>query len=277
MYPIKGTFIDEITYDIESQNWSLEDWREDLDNMQSVGINTVIFVRGFFDDKCIFPSKLLKNTEGVVDLLGFVLEECEKRNMKVYIGMYIKNLTWDFGDADNEIKMNEIFTDEIIERYSHYKSFYGWYIPHEVGNDILNIKDIFYHLSKMCKEKTPDKKVLISPFFYTNEDVIPKEECLSAEQTYHEWDKILSSCYQYLGIVSLNSSTNCCLSGLGPTSDISPFKTLKNCGSSSKLIFLINAPTLVTLLSFLVVQAFFSSSSDCSTIDLNLYIVNNLL
>ncbi len=189
-YPIKGTFIDEITYDIKDQKWTFENWAKDLDNMKAVGIDTVIFIRGFFCDKAIFPSKLLSNKDGVIDLADFILKECEKRDMKVFFGMYIKNLTWDDGDSENEIKMNDIFTDEVIERYSKYKSFYGWYIPHEVGNDVLNITDIFYSLSKMCKEKTPDKKVLISPFFYTN--VLVEKDEISPIDTFAEWDKIFT-------------------------------------------------------------------------------------
>ena len=59
--PITGTFIDEITYDIPSSNWSLEQWRRDLDNMQEIGIDTVIFIRGGFEDKAVFPSKMLGN------------------------------------------------------------------------------------------------------------------------------------------------------------------------------------------------------------------------
>jgi hypothetical protein len=43
------------------------------------------------------------------------------------------------------------------------------------------------------------------------------------------------------------------------------------------LVLLINFPNLVTLGSLLVVQAFSSSSSVCSVIDLNLYILNVLL
>ena len=42
--PITGTFIDEITYDIPSSNWTLEKWRRDLDNMQNIGIDTLISI-----------------------------------------------------------------------------------------------------------------------------------------------------------------------------------------------------------------------------------------
>lgn len=197
MYPIKGTFIDEITYDIPSQNWSFENWSKDLDNMQKVGIDTVIFVRGFFSSKAIFPTKLLDNSDNVKDLLGYILNECDKRNMKVYVGLYMKNLTWDYGDSDNEIKMNNIFIDEILEKYSFHKSFVGFYIPHEVGSNCLNICDIYYNVSKMCKEKAKDKKVLISPFFLT-EVLVPKNEALSIDQICKEWDDIFTKAGKYI-------------------------------------------------------------------------------
>ena len=58
-YPITGTFIDEITYDIPSSNWTLAEWKQDLDYMQEIGIDTVIFIRGGFEDKAIFPSNVL--------------------------------------------------------------------------------------------------------------------------------------------------------------------------------------------------------------------------
>ena len=35
-FPITATFIDEITYDIPSSNWSFDEWKQDLDNMKKV-------------------------------------------------------------------------------------------------------------------------------------------------------------------------------------------------------------------------------------------------
>ena len=207
-YPITGTFIDEITHDIPSSNWSDQDWCNDLDNMKSVGIDTLIIIRGGYNNKCIYPSKHFPHQKDQnEDFLDLILRESEKRDMKVFVGLYITNLTWNDGDAKTEIEKNELFTDEVIERYSKYKSFYGWYIPHEVGCDILNICDIFYYLAKMCKEKTPDKKVMISPFFYTNPDVIPENERLSAIDTYHEWDKILAKSGKYIDIASFQDGS----------------------------------------------------------------------
>lgn len=192
-YPITGTFIDEITYDIPSSNWSRKQWAKDLDNMKSVGIDTLVFIRGGFYNKAIFPSKNFPNLKDENDdFAGFILKEAEKRKMSVFIGLYITDLTWGDGDAETEIEKNKLFIDEVVERYGDSTAFKGWYIPHEVGNDVFNIKKIFSSLSALCKQKTPDKLVFISPFFLS--EVMVKDGFLSPQETYEEWDKILAPC-----------------------------------------------------------------------------------
>ena len=52
--PITGTYIDEVSVDIPSSNWSREQWIKDLDYMQEIGIDTVIFIRGGYKDKSVF-------------------------------------------------------------------------------------------------------------------------------------------------------------------------------------------------------------------------------
>lgn len=165
--PITATFIDEITYDIPSSNWSQEDWKNDLDNMKSVGIDTVVFIRGGFEDKTIFPSRVI-GTSGTPDFAGFILEESEKRDISVFFGLYVTNLEWNCGDWLNEIKINRAFIDEVWERYGDCPAFKGWYIPQECERERLNFSEILRGLSALCKDKAPDKKVLISPFFCTS-------------------------------------------------------------------------------------------------------------
>ena len=164
--PITGTFIDEITFDIPSSNWSHEQWKKDLDYMQEIGIDTVIFIRGGYEDKSVFPSKVL-GTHYADDLAGLIFDETSKRDMKVFFGAYISNGDWNRGDYATEIKINKEFVNEVYERYGEYPSFSGWYIPHEVTRDCLNITEIMAGLSAIFKDKTPDKKVMISPIFRT--------------------------------------------------------------------------------------------------------------
>lgn len=190
--PITGTFIDEITYDIPSSNWSAKQWKCDLDNMQEIGIDTLIFIRGGFEGKTIFPSKTI-GTPYCDDFAGFILEEASKRNMKVFFGLYISNLNWNNGDFMEETRINKLFIDEVADRYSHYPAFCGWYIPHEAAFDIFNIKDIMRNLSGLCKDRTPNKKVLISPFFKTS--ITHKTMLFTPEQHYEAWDEI----FDYIG------------------------------------------------------------------------------
>ncbi len=188
-FPITGTFIDEITYDIPSSNWTLKQWADDLDNMKAVGMDTLVFIRGGYEGRTIFPSKnffCLRED----DLVDFILQEAEKRDMKVFIGLYISNLTWNDGDVKGEIEANTKFIPEVVKKYGGYKSFAGWYVPHEVATDIYNIGRLTKNLAAMCKDKTPDKKVLLSPFF---KETTSNNQPFTPERFYDEWDDIFAS------------------------------------------------------------------------------------
>ncbi|MCQ3035239.1 MAG: DUF4434 domain-containing protein, partial [Bacilli bacterium] len=189
-YPITATFIDEITYDIVPQYWQEEEWKKDFDAMQEVGIDTVVIMRGVFYDKCLYPSKAFKDKKmDYNDFIGFVLEEASKRQLKVYIGLYISNLCWNDGDYEGEIRNNKLYIDEILERYGHYDCFIGWYLPHETGHNSYNIKETSRGLIDLIKARTPEKKIMLSPFFRAL-DYYP-EPRLTPEQTYEVWDDIL--------------------------------------------------------------------------------------
>lgn len=185
--PITGTFIDEITYDIPSSNWSREQWKKDLDYMQEIGIDTVIFIRGGLGNRSIFPSKVL-GTPYEDDFAGFIFEETSKRNMKVIFGLYISNINWNGGDDETEYRINKPFIDEVVSRYGDYPSFYGWYIPHETCCRHNNFEKIVLNMSKMCKDKTPEKKVLISPFFKSH--ICAPKTFMTPKEHYEEWDAL---------------------------------------------------------------------------------------
>lgn len=203
-YPITGTFIDDVTYDIPSSNWSHTDWQNDLDNMKDVGIDTLIFIRGGFEDKMIFPSENFAHITDD-DFAGFIFAEAEKRDMEVYMGLYISTINWNFGDTKGEFEKNRVFIDEVVERYNKYSSFKGWYIPHETSRNSLNIIEIMGGLAKMCKDKTPDKKVLISPFFPSS--VTAKKDVLDPERFYDEWDNIFSKCAKFIDICAFQDGS----------------------------------------------------------------------
>ena len=200
--PITGTFIDEITYDIPSSNWSRSQWRRDLDNMKRVGIDTLVFIRGGFYGKSIYPSRVL-GTESTDDFAGFILTEAEKRRMKVFMGLYISTIDWSGGDAASEIAINKRFIDEVYSRYSGIPSLAGWYIPQEASRDELNITEVMKGLSYTCKAKDDKMPVLISPYFNTH--VTGGD--FTVAQHAEEWHSIFSRCAQQIDICAFQDGS----------------------------------------------------------------------
>ena len=47
------------------------------------------------------------------DFLGFILEEAAKRDMQVFVGLYISNLTWNDGDYQFEVEQNKSYHIEM--------------------------------------------------------------------------------------------------------------------------------------------------------------------
>lgn len=205
-YPITGTFIDEITYDIPSSNWTNEQWAQDLDYMKEVGIDTLIVMRSVFYDKCIYPSKIFSTLKKQdEDFAGFILEEAAKRGMQVFMGMYISNLTWNDGDYQFEVEQNKKFLKEFLGRYKDMPAFKGWYIPQEGGSRAYNLKETMGAIAKLCKEVTPDKPVLISPFFRGRNHA--PNDYFTPKYTEKLWMEILSEGGQYIDYCAFQDGT----------------------------------------------------------------------
>jgi hypothetical protein len=189
---ITGTFLDEITWDIPSNNWGEEDWRLDFDAMQSIGIDTVIIIRPGLRDRCIFSSETL-GVRVDRDLATFFLEETARRNMSLFFGTYdsgnlFSGTGWDW---KLEFETNKRFIKEVWDRFGGYHSFAGWYLSHETCWNRLNMREIYQYMSSFCKDLSPDIPVLISPFYPTAKAVDSKE-ALSAEIFGKDWRKLLS-------------------------------------------------------------------------------------
>ena len=200
--PITGTFIDEITYDIPSSNWTKKQWCHDLDNMKKIGIDTLIFIRGGFYGRTLYPSKYF-GTERTEDFPGFIMTEAAKRKMDVYMGLYISSIDWSGGNAAGEIELNRRFIDEVYSRYHGISSFKGWYVPQEASKDELNITEVMKGLSYLCKAKDQNMPVLISPYFNT---------CVTGgnftiAQHAEEWHSIFERCAEQIDICAFQDGS----------------------------------------------------------------------
>ena len=81
---ITGTFLNEISFDIPSQNWGPGEWADDFSAMQAIGIDTVIIIKGGLRKQTVFPSKVI-GTHQQDDLAALFLEEAakEKNNAEI--------------------------------------------------------------------------------------------------------------------------------------------------------------------------------------------------
>ena len=208
-FPITATFIDEISMDIGSENFSIKEWKKELKTMKSVGIDTIVFIRGGMQDrnKCIYPSKVFPTYfDEENDFLGNMLKMAEKLKIKVFIGLYMATGNWNNGNYQEMTEQNRIFIDEIMERYSKYMNNIHWYIPTEVCRDEFNIIPTLENLIKLINEKTPGKKILLSPLYRTRvlESI---EEEFSYEQTFEVWDNILRTVGEKIDYIAFQDGT----------------------------------------------------------------------
>lgn len=179
--PITGTFLNEVTFDIPSQNWGPVEWAADFDAMREIGIDTVIIIKGGLRKETLFPSKVI-GTSTPFDLARVFLDEAEKRGMNLFFGTYdswewARNGTW-----KEEIALNLRFMDEVWQRYGEHGAFAGWYLTHETSHRRFHFREIYQDISEHAKILTPDKPVLISPFYpakkiYGDDALTPEEFC----------------------------------------------------------------------------------------------------
>jgi hypothetical protein len=188
---ITGTFLDEITHDIPSQNWDEEDWKKEFALYQKIGIDTVAIIRAGYRDKCIFPTRKIPNALPTnQDLAQLFLDLSEQHGQRLYFGTYDSGEHWLNNETQKEIDLNKAFIDEVAQRYAGHPAFHGWYMCHETARNHLNIIDLFNQIGRHCKQAKP-APVLISPF-PMGEKQAGKQNAIPLATTFQEWDTIFS-------------------------------------------------------------------------------------
>ncbi len=191
MKKITGTFIDEITSDIPSQNWGEEDWIKEFDTMKTAGIDTLIIIRAGFRDMSVFPSEVLKIYD-VPDLASFFLDQAYRCGMKLFFGTYdTGTLGYEWKEWQTDWEINKNFIPEIYKKYGSHPSFYGWYVSSETVKGTIGAQEIYSRYTDLMKELAPEKPTLISPGWpsYIYIDDTPE---VRHKKFIEEWDAIFS-------------------------------------------------------------------------------------
>jgi len=204
--PVTGTFLDEITYDIPSQNWGRQEWEREFDTYQAIGLDTVVLIRAGLGARLACPSKTLSarvpTLPVYVDLVDMFLELAAERSIDFYFGLYDSNQFWYRYDWKTEVDINREFIKEVWDTYGASPAFRGWYLPHETPDTSVRILDINVALGEEIR-RISDLPILISPYYAGRPDIYGSQHALGMPRTAEEngriWEEIFA---RYSGLIN---------------------------------------------------------------------------
>lgn len=199
MLRLTGTFLDEITHDIPSQNWGVDEWRREFALYQAIGIDTVVMIRAGYQDKCVFPATSVPGLLPVRnDLARMFLDLAEEFALNFYWGTFDSGVHWLRGAWWDEVDLNKRFLDEVGEKYASSPAFKGWYLCHETSKSEHHIEKLFTQIGGHCRA-IKDVPVLISPFPQGRKQFGPGQT-LALEESMDHWRRIFDESAEVIDI-----------------------------------------------------------------------------
>lgn len=202
-HAITGTFLDEITHDIPSQNWGPAEWAREFDTFAAAGIDTVIIIRSGYAERLACPSKVISARRPTlpvhIDLVQLFLDLAAERNIALYFGLYDSGYYWYRNDWTVEVDINRAYLHEMYERYGSSPAFQGWYLPHETSDSGMRIIDINTSLAKEIRSIS-DLPILASPYFHARADMAHDSRSgpRSPEEHARAWGEVFE---RYAGLI----------------------------------------------------------------------------
>ena len=161
--PISGTFLDGISCDIPSNNWTPDVWEREFARYQANGVDEAYIIRVGRNDSMMYDSKIMKCTLcPEMDMVQLFLDLGLKYNVKIYIGLFDTNNHWRLNNWDEEVAVNIDLIYELNERYGKHPAFYGWYMCHE-GSMGSHQTRIWKPLCQEIKKFDKVRPIMVSP------------------------------------------------------------------------------------------------------------------
>ena len=159
--PITGTFLDEVSHDIENFNWDEEAWDKDFAAMKASGIDMATVIRCGTERWTMYPSAVLEKAVNAyrppMDLMDIFMRLGEKHGIKIWVGTYFSNHDWLSAayDVEKETDLMKRVCDEIWEKYGKSPAFGGWYLSQEIAGRIsFNVVKCYQILGSYLKNMT---------------------------------------------------------------------------------------------------------------------------
>ncbi len=158
-------------WDPDLAKFTAEQWKEKVREASSVGFKYLVLQEVALDGKAFYPSKIAPQYRlGCEDPLEAILSAADEVGIK----FFLSNDFWadcqkgEFLMKDPGIrKFRAKAMEEIVSKYGHHKSFYGWYFPNEsylmpyFSDDFIEYMNDCSHTARMLMPHTVN---LIAPY-----------------------------------------------------------------------------------------------------------------
>jgi Domain of unknown function (DUF4434) len=160
---------------------SARDVRDRLDAMRRLGMNVVIITYVEYFGHFFYPSRVEffdRDVQRVArgerfdfDVVETILSQGDRNGMHVFLGLGRggdTQLLWEFDHPDwpernaEALRIGRRVATELWERYRHHRSFYGWYLTHEMS-DLARASAYYNPLADVLHALSPDKPVMVAP------------------------------------------------------------------------------------------------------------------
>lgn len=213
--------------------WDFNRWQNELAMLKEVGINELI-IQNTVDTTPANKEASYKTTipgysSNSVDLLENALTAADAVGLKIRVGTGDNEEWWRKGASDsvwlaNEANINKQIVDEIAAKYASHPSFNGWYLSYEISNisaptqgEQNNLNTFFKSMVSEMKAKTPNKSIMISPFYNSQ-----LGNQIGAQVSLTNWTVMLKNVFKGTGldILALQDSVGAAYNTVSQLPDI---------------------------------------------------------
>jgi hypothetical protein len=164
--------------------------RASVDAMCRLGMDMIVIAYVEYQGTFFYPSQIefydrevKRQTRGRdcrFDMVEAILSQADKHGKHVFLGLGRGGdlgLLWEFEKPgwqkrnEEAVALSTRIARELWQKYGHHRSFYGWYLTHEMG-DLAKASAYYNPVADFCHSLAPEKPVLAAP---ADVPVMPKE------------------------------------------------------------------------------------------------------